>query len=224
MILYKLKKTIALILFLFLLVNSFLYAEESTGTSYFQYLKMDVSARTLAMGGAFTAVADDVSSMRYNPAGLRMLLKPELSATHMEWLDGLRVEYLAYGRPYGIDKAIGCNIFYMTSGTDIMGRDDTGNQTHVLKYEQMYATLGWATRLDKYDNFLFGANLKYAKEVLDYSVNSVCSFDTGFLCKLYKNWNLGICVRERQLWHSRRIAARNQIRSQLFTKKSRLKL
>ena len=176
-------------------ISTGIYASDSTGTSYFQYLKMDVGARTLAMGGAFTGVADDISAMRYNPAGLRMLLKPELSATHMEWIDSLRVESLSFGRPYGLDKAIGCSVFYMTSGDDIMGRDNSGNPTHILKYEQMYATFGWATRLDRYDNYLFGVNLKYAKEVLDYSVNSVMAFDTGFLCKLYRDWNLGICAR-----------------------------
>jgi hypothetical protein len=193
-------KNYAFILFFVLLIQSFLFATESSnqtsaGTTYFQYLKMDVGARTLGMGGAFTGVADDISAMRYNPAGLRLLIKPELSATHMEWIDDLRVESLSYGRPYGLSNAIGFNVFYMTTGDAIIGRDDNGHRTDVLKYEQMYATLGWATRLDRYDNFLFGVNLKYANEVLAYSVNSVATLDAGLLFKLYNDWNLGLCAR-----------------------------
>jgi len=156
---YKMNKDKLLaFLCLFLFIGkSLLFCEEYAGTTAFQYLKADVGARTMGMGGAFAGVADDISAMRYNPAGLRMLLKPEISATHMEWIDDLRIEYFAYGRPYGVDKAIGFNFFMMTS-PDIMGHDSEGFQTHVLKYEQMYATLGWATRLDRYDNFLFGLN------------------------------------------------------------------
>lgn len=33
-----------------------------------------------ALGGAFIAIADDVTAMAYNPAGLAQLLKPEFSA------------------------------------------------------------------------------------------------------------------------------------------------
>lgn len=36
-------------------------------------------ARALAMGGAFTALADDITAMCYNPAGLAQLIKPEVS-------------------------------------------------------------------------------------------------------------------------------------------------
>jgi long-chain fatty acid transport protein len=36
-------------------------------------------ARALALGGAFIAIADDITAMSYNPAGLAQLLKPEFS-------------------------------------------------------------------------------------------------------------------------------------------------
>ena len=40
------------------------------GTSVAQFLKLGVSARTIGMGGAFVAVANDVSTIYDNPAGL----------------------------------------------------------------------------------------------------------------------------------------------------------
>ncbi len=36
-------------------------------------------ARAAAMGGAFTALADDITAMSYNPAGLAQIIKPEVS-------------------------------------------------------------------------------------------------------------------------------------------------
>ena len=40
------------------------------GTSGFPFLKINVGARAVAMGGAFTGLADDESAIYYNPAGL----------------------------------------------------------------------------------------------------------------------------------------------------------
>lgn len=42
-------------------------------------------ARALAMGGAFTAIADDITALRYNPAGLAQLIRPEISFGASYW-------------------------------------------------------------------------------------------------------------------------------------------
>ena len=42
--------------------------------------EFSVGARPAALSGAFTAVADDVHSVYYNPAGLGLLPRPELTA------------------------------------------------------------------------------------------------------------------------------------------------
>ncbi len=43
---------------------------EKAGTSAFPFLKINISARAVAMGGAFTGLADDEASLYYNPAGI----------------------------------------------------------------------------------------------------------------------------------------------------------
>ena len=40
------------------------------GTAGFQFLKLGVGARPVAMGSAYTAVADDANALFWNPAGL----------------------------------------------------------------------------------------------------------------------------------------------------------
>lgn len=43
---------------------------DDAGTSGFSFLKINISARAVGMGGAFTGLADDISSLYYNPAGI----------------------------------------------------------------------------------------------------------------------------------------------------------
>jgi outer membrane protein OmpA-like peptidoglycan-associated protein len=67
---------------------------ESVGTTSANFLKIPAHARPAAMGEAFTALSDDESSLLYNPAGTARLIQDQISATHIEWFQGIRLEHL----------------------------------------------------------------------------------------------------------------------------------
>ncbi|MDR0675939.1 MAG: PorV/PorQ family protein [Elusimicrobiota bacterium] len=193
------KYTAILVLFIFS-YQSFLIASSTDATSAYQHLKMDVGARTLAMGGAFVAVANDVNSIRYNPAGLKMVKNFEISATHMMWFANLNVEYLAFVKNLGTRRfryldVFGGSIFYMGSGDEIEGRDEQGNITNNLGYNQIAVTISGAKSIDLYDNVLVGANLKYASERFASNNYATVLADGGILYKWKQNINLGFSVR-----------------------------
>ncbi|MFA5162611.1 MAG: PorV/PorQ family protein [Elusimicrobiales bacterium] len=50
------------------------------GTTSVYMLKNDIGGRAIAMGGAMTALSDDIFGMRYNPAGIAVLDIPQFSA------------------------------------------------------------------------------------------------------------------------------------------------
>jgi hypothetical protein len=54
-----------------------------------EFLNIPVGAKAFAMGGAFGPVADDVSAIYWNPAGLSTLRQPEISVTHTELFGNL---------------------------------------------------------------------------------------------------------------------------------------
>ena len=54
-------------------------AEKPTGADF---LRIEPSARAAAMGGGFGALAEDVHALYYNPAGLAMVGRTQLTATH----------------------------------------------------------------------------------------------------------------------------------------------
>lgn len=67
-------------------------------------LQIDVTAagvgtRALSMGGAFSAVCDDVNALFYNPAGLVQLDQGELTSMQTRLMDSVDYYYLALGIP-----------------------------------------------------------------------------------------------------------------------------
>ncbi|MFA6091629.1 MAG: PorV/PorQ family protein [Elusimicrobiota bacterium] len=74
-------------------------AGQGAGTTSANFLKLGGGARAVALGGAFTALADDANAIAYNPAGLAVLRRQELSLMHNEYMDGIRQEWAVYALP-----------------------------------------------------------------------------------------------------------------------------
>ena len=78
-------KRIAMLTTLMLALTSAAHAEEfaKVGTFGGQELKIGVSARATAMGSAFTGVADDATSVFWNPGGLVNVKGNAVSVNHV---------------------------------------------------------------------------------------------------------------------------------------------
>ena len=98
-----------------------LYAAESSSA---QFLTLGFGARALGMGEAFTAVADDISSLYYNPAGLAAPgERREMSFSHAWHVQDTAISQLGYmARPYA------CAVTYFSAG-ELEGRNDLGTPT-----------------------------------------------------------------------------------------------
>lgn len=67
------------------------------GTTRFNFLKINPSARAAAMGNSFGGMCDDVYSAYWNPAGLVRMQPREVSFSRIQWLEGINYSWLAYG-------------------------------------------------------------------------------------------------------------------------------
>lgn len=196
----KKKRVVSLVIILFTSM-ALLFGRKTNSTTANGFLKMDIGARSLAMGGAFTAVADDINSIRYNPAGTRNLDKLEVQATHMEWIADLNVEQLSIGSMLPAYKrryldVISASLFYMGSETKIEGRDELGNITDPdLRYNSFVLTINGSRALDLYDNIFVGGNIKYSEENLVDNKYSSILLDGGVLYKYNKEINFGFAIR-----------------------------
>ena len=68
---------------------------EKVGTIGAQFLKIGVGARATAMAGAFVAVADDPSSVYWNPAGIARIEGDALTFNQTDWFADINLVHAA---------------------------------------------------------------------------------------------------------------------------------
>jgi hypothetical protein len=96
---------------------SFVYAEfDKVATTAAPFLKMGVGGRAAAMGGGFVALADDGSSLFWNPAGMLGIKSLTVSASHNDWLLDLNHDYLSLILPGRQNERIGVSVSALTMG------------------------------------------------------------------------------------------------------------
>lgn len=156
-------------------------AGANTGAAF---LKIDTGARPAALGGAYTAVADDVNALSYNPGGLALLKKREVGATHTQWLLDSTFDFIGYAQPTAFGT-FGLGVTRLTSGnTD--SRDANRQTTGGYSASDTAYTLGFSriieddgTRFLNIGRTSVGANIKYLhSQIGPYSASGV-AFDLG---------------------------------------------
>jgi len=122
-----------------LLAQGYAYAG-GAGTSGGQILNVPVGARAIGMGEAYTALADDVSSLYWNPAGLAILNQSQASFMYNQDIENLAFSHGAIATPLE-NGGIGASLDYQTYGT-IKGYDAQNNPTGDVGAYSGVATLG----------------------------------------------------------------------------------
>lgn len=85
-------------------------------TTAAQFLKVEVGARALAMGGCFGALANDASALYWNPAGIAQLNDFELTLTHTRWIAGITNGFVGIALPLDKNNIFGLSFKYQTMG------------------------------------------------------------------------------------------------------------
>ena len=72
--------------------------ESKVGTTIANFLKIGVGPRAVAMGSAFSAVANDASAVYWNPAGIIYVDRSDLFTGYMDWIMDLELHQVSYVR------------------------------------------------------------------------------------------------------------------------------
>lgn len=167
----KMKK-ILLIVIAFVLTGS-VFPQTKVGTTVANFLTIPVGPRASGMGGAFIAVANDVTAAYWNPAGLSRIPRSEFTASTAEWLVSSRTNWFGLGFKFDDDNAIGISINQLDYGQEEITTVEQQNGTGAYwSASDLAVSLSYSRNLT--DRFSVGANFKYISENI-YDVSA-----TGF--------------------------------------------
>jgi len=142
---------------------------QRVGTSAGTFLKIGVGARPVGMGEAFVAVANDPSTIYWNPAGLAGLQRKELTASHVDWPADVSYDFVAAVIP--VEKLGGSlGVQFASLRTDLQETDEdhpygTGRS---FQYTDFVGGLSYARRFT--DKLLIGFTGKFVHENLGLEV------------------------------------------------------
>ena len=159
------------------------------GTTAANFLKIGVGARAAAMGEAFTAVADDSTSLYWNPAGLARLEEGELSAMYNMWFEGIGQGYVSLGFPL-LGGTMGMGANYVTMG-DLEGRDEAGNPTGTFKASDLGISAGFAGRLGR---LLLGLSGGMVRSTIAADTQSAFLGTVGGLLEIGQSFSVGVAA------------------------------
>ena len=161
----KLSKITFIICYLF----SFTIAQDEfkrVGKSGFGFLKISPSARAAGMGDAFTAVANDVTTIFYNPAGLTNLNNFVFNFNHTDWIVNSSIISGAIATPFGRNGSLGFSIVKFDTEdfeeTTVVDPEGTGR---MIDAGDLALAIAYAIKLT--DNLSFGFKGQYLEEKID---------------------------------------------------------
>lgn len=171
------KRIIILCALLTLLSASVLPAETGDGGGPAAFMQYNMSARVMAMGGAFAGIADDAIGMFYNPAGTAQLEWNAASATYRKLDLDKSFGTLSVSFKAREMATVSIGLVHASDG-EFIGRDNEGDLTgEDLSYSANVVALCFARGFGKY--FYLGATGKYyITKLVNMTVNTV-EFDIG---------------------------------------------
>ena len=152
------------------------------GSSGFTFLRLGNGARAGGMGEAFTAVADDATSIYWNPAGMASVEEVELNLTHNEWLMDIRFEQATvvnemWGGAAGVSFT---GLFY--GSLDRYGEYPSLTPDGTFSPYDMAVSFGYAR--DVIPNLAVGAAFKIIYSKIDFESATGYAFDLGVTLSL----------------------------------------
>lgn len=158
----------------------------NAGTSVANFLKIPVGPRATALGGAYSALADDASSLFWNPAGMLGVANHEVAFVHNEWLLDLKHEFISGVFKVGPNDRIGLSLSYLSMG-EMAETSPAAPQGTGLFFTAYDVALGIAYGRQLTDRLALGMQTKFVRESIAKSSAGGLAFDLGILFK--GEWN-----------------------------------
>lgn len=178
------------------IVSANLFSQTSkVGTTAATFLEIGPGSVATGMGCAFVSVANDATSLYWNPAGIANFSSNEVTIFHANWLASTNFDYAALVLPLGGAGSIGLS-FTSFSMADEMVRtvaqpEGTGE---FFSAGDIAVGLSYAKSLT--DRFSIGFTAKYIQETIWHETASAIAVDAGtmFRTDLFNGLVIGASI------------------------------
>lgn len=177
--------TSLLILFSFININA-------QTLSVYEFLKLDVDARSSAMAGSFVAMENDANLIFYNPAGISTITSPKGSVGFFKYLLDINSGNIVYAQKYKDYGYFGIGVRYVNYGT-FDKFDESYTNLGTFSANDISVSLGYS---NKYKDIInYGVNLKFIESKLDEFSSTGVAVDLGLLYTIpEQSMNIGVSV------------------------------
>lgn len=155
-------------------------SQKKVGTTAGQFLGISAGPRAIAMGGAYVASNDDVTSLYWNPGAFQQAGKSQVAFSHTNWLVDTKFRWVGLMLNLGGEDAIGMSFTQLDYGeedvTTVALPEGTGERWSA---QDLAIGVSYCRRLT--DRFSMGASVKYIDQRIWNESANTFAFDIGLL-------------------------------------------
>ncbi len=166
-----------------------------------EFMSLGVGGRALGMGGAFVALANDVTAGYWNPAGLARINYPQIALMHDEQFGSLvNYDYGAVAMPFGANTSLGFSVIRLgvddipdtrNAGVYVDGKFSRIDPSLVTYFNAADWAFYFTYSKKQSDDFTYGANVKIIRRELGDNSATGIGFDVGVWYAPFDNLVLG---------------------------------
>jgi hypothetical protein len=180
------------ILLLLSFVAGFTLSSFGQGTTAFEFLRNESSARIAALGGSFMMASDDPNTIFYNPAGITSLSSTKLSVGFMKHLLDINAGFFSFGMELQDIGMVGAGIKYINYG-EFKRTGEEGQDLGAFGAGEFAFILGYGAELMEHLNY--GVNAKFIYSSIADVNSSGAALDFGLAYAVIPNrFHIGASV------------------------------
>ncbi len=154
---------------------------DRVGTTAAQFLKIPAGARAIGLGGAYSALATDISAVYWNPAGIaRIGGNGESIFNHANWLADTKYDFAAFSVNLGLMGSVAAHIISFSVPEDVVRTIEHPDGTGEVWRANMIA-IGVTYARNLTDRFSIGFTGKYVQETIYAMTARGAAMDIGFM-------------------------------------------
>jgi hypothetical protein len=164
------------------------------GTSGAQFLKIPISARAAAMGGAYVGLCQDATSVFWNPAGILGVKNNSMHFSYFRWFDTFNVNAAAYVYNASNFGTIAASVLMLSVDKMEITTEFSPNGTgQFFDAQDVAFSFSYARNLT--DQFRVGLTARYINQRIWNETANGIAFDIGTQYVLsFRNLTLAMCM------------------------------